>query len=293
MINLTCMTQGIPLEKVIQDDVGAYHLFYADGLASPGTDLTFFDYPDAGPSLPGANQIAEIGLRVQSPAALEWWQSQLAENGLATGPLTQRYGREILEFKDPEGLPLALVVDASASAHPWEHSQVQPERQIVGLGPVAITVTRPERTERVLEEILGFRRLPDYTDSADREVHVFIAGEEGPGSELHVRVERENKPGYAGAGSVHHVAFRVPDAEQHREWAAHLSRSEIRHSGVIDRFYFKALYFREPNGILFELSTDGPGFATDEPLELLGERLSLPPFLESRRAEIEAGLRPL
>jgi glyoxalase family protein len=164
--------------------------------------------------------------------------------------------------------------------------------QIRGLGPIVLSVRDLARTELVLTRVMNMRHAREYT-TPDGEVHVFAMGEGGPAAELHVIEQKTLPMAQQGAGGVHHVAFRTPNEEQYHAWTARLNEIGVRHSGEIDRFYFRSLYFREPNGILFEIATDGPGFATDEPMETLGEKLALPPFLEGRRAQIEAGLKPL
>ena len=173
-----------------------------------------------------------------------------------------------------------------------EKSPVPPEHQIRGLGPIVLTVRDLARTERVLTSAMNMRRIRDYA-AHGAHIHVFAMGEGGPAAELHVLESKDEPAASQGAGGVHHVAFRTPDETQYHGWTARLNELGIRNSGEIDRFYFRSLYFREPNGILFEIATDGPGFATDEPMEKLGEKLALPPFLELRRAEIEAGLKPI
>jgi glyoxalase family protein len=287
-------TLGLRLVKktVNQDDVSAYHLFYADGLASPGTDLTFFDWP-VGREKRGTRSIVRTGLRVAGPDSLAWWEDRLAAQGVRHDGLRERDGRATLDFEDPEGQRLSLVDDGRVGpAHAWERSPVPAERQIRGLGPIVLSVPDLAPTELVLTEVMAMRRARDYSDDGAA-VHVYAMGEGGPAAELHVRVEAHLPPAGQGAGGVHHVAFRTPDDESYQACAERLRALRVPSSGPVDRFYFKSLYFREPNGILFEIATDGPGFATDEPLEALGERLALPPFLEPRRAEIEAGLTPL
>jgi glyoxalase family protein len=161
-----------------------------------------------------------------------------------------------------------------------------------GLGPITISVPDLRTTGMVLTQLMMMREERTYRDGL-RTVHVFAMGEGGPAAELHVKVEPDVRPAQPGAGGVHHVAFRTPDEASYRDCAERLRAARVPSSGPVDRYYFQSLYFREPNGILFEIATDGPGFATDEPLEALGERLALPPFLEPRRPEIEAGLKPL
>jgi glyoxalase family protein len=287
---------GMRLVKktVNQDDVSAYHLFYADGLASPGTDITFFDWP-VGPERRGTHAIARTALRVAGPEALEWWRERLGAHGTVRAEIAERDGRLTLDLEDPEGQRLSLVADGGAGeAHPWARSPVPSEHQIRGLGPITLSVPELRPTDAVLTAVMNMRPVRTYPHPEGRNhtVHVYEMGEGGPAAELHVAVQPGLPPARPGAGGVHHVAFRTPDAE-YDAWAERLRAMRIPNSGKVDRYYFKSLYFREPNGILFEIASDGPGFAADEPLESLGERLALPPFLEPRRAEIEAGLRPL
>jgi glyoxalase family protein len=285
---------GMRLVKktVNQDDVSAYHLFYADGKANPGTDLTFFDFP-AAPERRGTNSISRTGLRIAGEQSLGFWRDRLKQAGGVTGDVVEVDGRLTLPFEDGEGQRLVLVDDGGTGpAWPWERSAVPVEHQIRGLGPIVLTVHDLTRTAFVLTEVMNMRRVREYS-AHGAQVHVFAMGEGGPAAELHVIESAELPEARQGAGGVHHVAFRTPNDEQYHGWARRLNELGIRNSGEIDRFYFRSLYFREPNGILFEIATDGPGFATDEPMETLGEKLALPPFLEPRRAQIEAGLKPL
>ena len=285
---------GMRLVKktVNQDDVSAYHLFYADGKASPGTDLTFFDFP-APPERRGTNSISRTGLRVAGETSLGWWRDRLKQAGGHVGDVKEIDGRLALPLEDGEGQRLVLIDDGGAgAASPWENSTVPPEHQIRGLGPIMLTVHDLAAIEAILTGAMNMRRARDYAGPGAH-VHVFAMGEGGLAAELHVIESRDEPMARQGAGGVHHVAFRTPDEAQYHAWTQRLNELGIRNSGEIDRFYFRSLYFREPNGILFEIATDGPGFATDEPMETLGEKLALPPFLEPRRAAIEAGLKPL
>ncbi|WP_291866084.1 ring-cleaving dioxygenase [Bradyrhizobium sp.] len=285
---------GMRLVKktVNQDDVSAWHLFYADGKANPGTDLTFFDFP-AAPEQRGANSISRTGLRVVGEKTLGYWRDRLKQAGGRTDDVVEVDGRLTLPFEDGEGQRLVLVDDGGAgSTAPWERSAVPAEHQIRGLGPIVLTVRNLAAIEQVLVGAMNMRRVRDYA-AHGAQVHVFAMGGGGPAAELHVIESKDLPLARQGAGGVHHVAFRTPDEDQYHAWTQRLSELGIPNSGEIDRFYFRSLYFREPNGILFEIATDGPGFATDEPMATLGEKLALPPFLESRRAEIEAGLKPL
>ena len=298
--NLAFYTEvlGLRLVKktVNQDDVSAYHLFYADGLASPGTDVTFFDWP-VDRERRGNHTVTRTALRVRGEASLGYWQARLDDLKVTRGEVVERAGRATLDFEDPEGQRLSLVVDGGAGDEPtpWAASPVPAEHQIRGLGPITMTVPSLRNTDLVLQKVMNMRPLREYADpeSPAHTVHVYEMGAGGPQAELHVAVRPDLPPAQSGAGGVHHVAFRTPDDEGYHAWNDRLNRFGLRSSGEVDRYYFRSLYFREPNGVLFEIATDGPGFASDEPMERLGERLALPPFLEPRRAEIEAGLKPL
>jgi len=294
---------GMRLVKktVNQDDVSAYHLFYADETGSPGTDMTFFDWPNSGPNVPGTGSIAQTGFRVADRAALDWWAQRFDELHVAHGEIAETGSRWTLPFTDPEGQSVALVADDFSSGPgmppgtPWAASPVPAELQIRGLHHVTLVVDQLGPTASTLVEVLGFRLAREYpaADNPSRTVLVFASGPGGPGTEVYVEERPELQPGWVGIGGVHHVAFRAPNDEEHRQWREQVAAAHLPVSGVIDRFYFRSLYFREPGRILFEIATDGPGFATDEDPLHLGETLALPPFLEPRRAEIEAGLRPL
>jgi len=287
---------GLRLVKktVNQDETSAYHLFYADGAGSPGTDLTFFDWPTP-PERRGTNAIVRTSLRVAGQEALDYWAARLDDAGVKRGPVQEVDGRLRLLFEDPEGQRLALVDDGGAgSSHSWDRSPVPAAHQIRGLGPIAISVPDLGPSDRFLTEALAMRQARGYADpdAPDVAVHVYEMGEGGPAAELHVRVEPGMPRAWPGAGGVHHVAFRVRD-EEYGSWIDRLRHMGVPSSGPVDRFWFRSLYTRGPDGILYEIATDGPGFATDEPLATLGERLSLPPFLEPRRAAIEDELAPL
>lgn len=289
-------TLGLRLVKktVNQDDTSAYHLFYADGLASPGSDLTFFDWP-LPPERRGTHSIARTGLRV-APDSLAWWEQRFRDQNVSHKPVADRDGRPTLDFEDPEGQRLTLVADdPTATANPWSQSPVPAEHQIHGLGPITLSVPDLRLTDAVLRQVMNMRHTREYTAPYPTpvQVHVYEMADGGPAAQLHVAVEPDAPPATQGAGAVHHVAFRTPTFDQYDAWAARLNELRIPNSGPIDRFYFKSLYFREPNGILFEIATDAPGFTADEPLDSLGQKLSLPPFLEPQRAQIEANLHPI
>lgn len=290
-------TMGMRLVKrsVNQDDVSAYHLFYADAKGSPGSDLTFFDWP-VPRERRGTHSITRTHLRVAGRETLAWWAEYLRDRGVNASELTERDGRLVLDFEDAEGQRLALVDDGgTGEAYPWERSPVPVEHQIRGLGPISLSVPRLQPTDVVLQQVMNMRQVRSYPhpENAQHTVYVYAMGTGGPGAELHVAEQPGLPPAQPGAGGVHHVAFRTPTFEEYDAWAARLNSMRLPNSGKIDRFWFRSLYFREPNGILFEIASDGPGFGVDEDAATLGEKVVLAPFLEPRRAEILANLKPI
>lgn len=289
-------TQTLGLRRVKktvnQDDTSAYHLFFADGAGSAGSDLTFFDWP-VGRERRGTRSISRTGLRIPA-ASLDYWAGRLSDHKLTAGGITTLDGRGSIDFEDPEGQRFRLTADGANAGHPWDRSPVPAEHQILGLGPITISVPELGPTETVLTKVMNLRRERDYASpDGEGQVHVFEMGAGGPAAELHVAVQPDLPTARQGAGAVHHVAFRTPDVPAIHNWANRLNELRVPNSGEVERYYFRSLYFREPGGNLFEIATDGPGFAVDEPFETMGERLSLPPFLEGRRAQIEAGLKPI
>lgn len=289
---------GMRLVKrsVNQDDVSAYHLFYADAVGSPGTDLTFFDW-NVPPARPGTHSLTRTHLRVNGRAALEWWAGWLKDQGVAASGITERDGRLTLDFQDPEGLPLALVDDGGQGDPPvpWAESPVPAAYQVRGLGPIGMSMPSLRNTDLILTRVLNMRPVRQYAhpENPRHTVHVYEMGAGGPHAELHVAVQPDLPPARPGAGGVHHVAFRTPNDAEYDGWAERLRTLGIPNSGKVDRYWFRSLYFREPNGVLFEIATDGPGFTVDEDPATLGEKVVLPPFLEPQRAAIVANLKPL
>jgi glyoxalase family protein len=291
---------GLRLVKktVNQDDVSAYHLFYGDELGHPGTEMTFFDWAQMAPNQPGKGEIAEVALRVPSADSLAWWAARFDELGVPHGAIEDRAGRASLPFTDREGQRLRLLDDSGALVEggtPWARSPVPTEHGIRGLAAVTLTVGQAAPTAAVLTRAMGFVQTGEWTVPGDpeRTLLTFETGAGGPGAAVWLDVRPDLPFARLGSGGVHHVAFRTPTDEEHQAWQARLSELGLGVTPVIDRYYFRSIYFREPGGILFEIATDGPGFATDEDAAHLGERLALPPFLEPHRARIEAGLRPL
>jgi glyoxalase family protein len=271
---------GLRLVKktVNQDDPGVYHLFYADEHGSPGADITFFEYPGAAPGRAGAGMISRIVHRVASEAALGFWEQRLGGEGIAT---EREPGR--LLFADPEGMGHELAVVTTTDAPLTAASlEVPAEFALQGFEAVRALVIDPSRSEALLSQVLGF---------SEREADDWEARGEHRGGRIVFEQSRER--GIPGAGTVHHVAWGVLNAEL-EDWQRHVSQAGAHATPVIDRFYFRSVYFREPSGILYELATlDGAGFASDEAPEEMGQGLSLPPFLEQHRAQIEPRLTPL
>jgi glyoxalase family protein len=299
-LNVAFYTQilGMRLVKktVNQDDVSAYHLFYGDEIGHAGTELTFFDWPGAGASRHGTGTISAILFGVRGRAALDWWAQRLTTFGIEHDGIqaSGKEGRAVLAFRDPEGQRLELLDDEGKLAgEPWKRSPVAAEMAIRGLYGVRFTIRQLERTESILNGVLGFRHAGSYQTAQQHEILVFEVGPGGPGTEVHLEVRPDLPSGRAAIGGVHHVAFRTPDDNEHQQWRERLVTTGSQVTPVIDRFYFRSIYFREPGGILCEIATDGPGFATDEDPAMLGESLALPPFLEPQRQAIEANLKPI
>lgn len=290
---------GLRLVKksVNQDDTSAYHMFYADKLGSPGTDMTFFDWPQTSQNVRGTDSISNTLFRVNGRAALEYWLDRFEKNGVRNDGIEQYDGRDIIRFEDPEEQRLVLVDDQGADfeGEVWDGVDIPPEYALRGFYGIELTVPRLAQMEPIFTRLLGFtkeREIPGI-DNPNQRVTVFSMDGGGPGKEVHVIEVASARPAFLGRGGVHHVAFRLRDDEEQQGWLQQLNSVGVPNSGLVDRYYFKSLYFRISRGILFELATDGPGFATDEPLESLGEQLALPPFLEPRRKEIEANLKPV
>jgi glyoxalase family protein len=297
--NLAFYTQvlGLRLIKktVNQDVTSSYHLFYGDEVGSPGTEMTFFDWPNVPSHLAGAGDVSATSFVVPNVKALEWWESRFRDEGVEHDEISERAGRPTVPFVDPEGQRLELIAGDRGATKPWSTGEVPEENAIRGFGAVTLVVESLDPTKRFLTETLGFEQSGEYVfpDNESRRAVVFQTGEGGLGSEVHVEVRPDLPPASVGIGGVHHVAFRTPSDEEHRAWQHELAHAGVSVTPVIDRFYFRSIYFREPGGVLFEIATDGPGFTADEDVEHLGKSLSLPPFLEARRAQIEAVLPPL
>jgi glyoxalase family protein len=266
-------------KTVNQDDPTVYHLFYADEAGSPGADLTFFEYPGARRGSAGAGMVHRIVSRVASAEALGFWEQRLAAHGVAT----ERSEDGGLLFADPEGLGHELVVSSVVDAPLIADAPDVPrEFALQGFDGVRAYAADPERSSTLLRETLGFTGGEDGSWE--------VRGEQRGG--LYVYDAAPDVRPVPGAGTVHHVAFAA-QIDEHDAWQERLTRAGARATPVIDRFYFRSIYFREPSGVLFEIATMGPGFGADEDPQHLGERLSLPPRFERLRGELERKLTPL
>ena len=274
--------------SVNQDVPGTYHLFYADADGHAGTDLTFFPWPEMAPVTPGVGLASEVGLAVP-PGSLAYWRDRLGGAGVAVDEPVTRFGENVLTFADPHGLRVALVETSDAREFaPWGDSPVPADRQVIGLHSMRLVERDVETTARFLTSILGFSEA-----GVEDGWHRFLLPGARSGRILDIRAEPSMARGKWGTGSVHHLAWRVPDDATELAVRERVEAAHRRPTPVIDRFWFKSVYFLEPGGVLFELATDGPGFGIDEPMATLGEQLVLPPWLEPRRREIEAALPPL
>ncbi len=289
---------GMKLVKksVNQDDPGTYHLFYADAEGRPGTDLTFFPWAQMAPSRRGHGLASEVALAVP-PDSLDFWSARLERYGAQVGVAETRFGDRVLPFVDPHGLNVALVASASAAARPftpWEDGPVPVARQIRGLDGARLWLRQLGPTEALLAAPLGLSRLGEENGWVRWGVPQGGTGSGAPsGTRLDLAQRPDTQRGMWGTGAIHHLAWRVDDEAHELALRAAIAESGPHPTPVIDRFWFKSVYFKEPGGVLFELATDGPGFAVDEAPERLGEKLVLPPWLEPQRAAITAGLPAL
>jgi glyoxalase family protein len=275
-------------KSVNQDDPGTYHLFYADAEGHPGTDLTFFPWAQMATPRIGHGLAVEVDLEVPQDS-LEFWGSRLEKYGARVGAIETRFGDRTLPLVDPHGLRVALVAPARVPDRPfspWEHSTVPAERQVRGLYGAQLWERSLAPTTDFLTSVLGFRKLADEGEWTRY-------GFDDAAGILDIRDASDTRRGAWGVGSVHHLAWRVDDDAHQAAVRAGVEAAGRHPTPVIDRFWFKSVYFQEPGGVLFELATDGPGFAVDEDREHLGETLVLPPWLEPARGRIEAVLPPL
>lgn len=275
-------------KSVNQDSPETYHLFYADADGHPGTDITFFPWPEMGPAKPGIGLAMEVSLAVPI-GSLDYWSARLSEHGVEAGEIETRRRSSVVPFTDVHGLALTLHETADHREFTaWDGSSVPSEKQILGLHSVRLWERDLAATSAFLTGVLGFVDL-----GSENDWHGFGFGGDGSGKYLEIREIRDAERGRWGVGGVHHVAWRVADVDTELAVRERIERARRRPTEVIDRFWFKSVYFLEPGGVLFELATDGPGFTVDEDPASLGEHLVLPPWLEPHRAEIEVALPKL
>jgi glyoxalase family protein len=269
------------------DDPGTYHLYYGDGAGSPGSIMTFFPWAGAPKGRIGAGQLTVTSFSFPAPS-LGFWTERLVEAGVRFEKPEDRFGETVLRLPDPDGLRLELVAAPDDRREGWTEGPVPPEHAVRGFHHTTLLSTDPESTTQLMTDTLGFRQ----TGEAEGRTR-FEAGEGGPGNTVDVANGAGFPRGTMGVGTVHHIAFRVPDEETQLELREKVAALGYNVTPVLDRNYFRSIYFREPGGVLFEVATDPPGFTADEEPEHLGESLKLPPWLEPRRGEIEAALEPL
>lgn len=285
---------GMRLVKktVNQDDIQTYHLFFADDEGNPGTDMTFFDFPGIPKGRHGTNEISKTAFRVPSDKALDYWVKRFDRLDVTHEGIEEQFGKKIINFIDFDDQQYQLISDelneGVASGIPWQKGPVPLEYAITGLGPVHITIANVAFFRKVLEEVFNFKLINQQDNT-----YLFEVGEGGNGASVIVEHNETLPLAVQGYGTVHHAAFRVANREKLDEWDERIRSFGFQTSGYVDRFFFESNYVRVAPQILFELATDGPGFMGDEPYETLGEKLSLPPFLEPQREQIEKLVRPI
>lgn len=288
-------TLGIRLVKktVNQDDIRTYHLFFADDVGAAGTDMTFFDFPNNPKGTHGTDELARTAFRVPSDEALQYWQQRFEKYDVKHEAISIQFGKKILNFSDFDEQQYQLISDEKntgiKSGTPWQDGPIPLQFAITGLGPMTITVSNLDYFSNILTRVFEMSVIAE-----EGMMKLFEMGDEGGnGAQVIVRHDTSSPTARQGYGAVHHVAFRVDNKEDLTHWQRKLEDFGYRTSGFVDRFFFGSLYVRATRHLLFEIATDGPGFMGDEPYETLGEKLSLPPFLESKRDEIEAMVRPI
>lgn len=285
---------GLRLVKktVNQDDIQTYHLYFTDDVGSPGTDMTFFDFPGIPKGVHGTNEISKTSFRVPTDAALEYWVKRFDKYEVKHKGIQEQFGKKTLSFVDFDDQQYQLISDEQnegvAAGTPWQNGPVPLEFAITGLGPIFVRTAYLDYFKEVLEKVFLMKEA-----AQEGSFHLFEMGEGGNGAQVIVEFNTILPQARQGFGTVHHAAFRVEDRAELDQWQERLSSFKLANSGFVERYYFGSLYSNIAPQILFELATDGPGFMGDEPYETLGEKLSLPPFFESNREKIEQLVRPI
>src|SRR3954469_25923594 len=285
---------GMRLVKktVNQDDIQTYHLFFADDTGSPGTDMTFFDFPGIAKGVHGTNEISKTSFRVPSDAALVYWVKRFDRLEVKHTGIKEQFGKKTLSFVDFDDQQYQLISDKNnegvSAGTPWQKGPIPLEYAITGLGPIFVRIGQFDSFKEMMEKVLLFKEV-----AQEGSFHLFEVGEGGNGAQVIVEKNVILPQAQQGYGTVHHAAFRVEDRTELDEWKNRMQSFSLPNSGYVERYYFGSLYTNVAPHILFELATDGPGFMGDEPYETLGEKLSLPPFFESKREEIEKLVRPI
>jgi glyoxalase family protein len=285
---------GMRLVKktVNQDDIQTYHLFFADDIGGPGTDMTFFDFPGIPKGVHGTNEISKTSFRVPSDASLDYWVQRFDRLEVKHTGINEQFGKKTLSFVDFDDQQYQLISDENnegvAAGTPWQKGPIPLEYAITGLGPIFVRIANFDYFKEMMEKVLLFKEI-----GHEGSFHLFEVGEGGNGAQVVVEFNAVLPQATQGFGTVHHAAFRVEDRSVLEEWIGRMDSFGFQTSGFVDRYFFGSLYTRVAPQILFELATDGPGFMGDESYETLGEKLSLPPFLEPKRAQIEKLVRPI
>lgn len=285
---------GMRLVKktVNQDDIQTYHLFFADDKGSAGTDMTFFDFPGIPKGTHGTNEISKTSFRVPDDAALDYWEKRFDRLDVKHTGVKEQFGKKTLSFVDFDDQQYQLISDEKnkgvAAGTPWQKGPIPLEYAITGLGPIFIRNANFDYFKEMMEKVLLFNEI-----AQEGSFHLFEVGEGGNGAQVIVEHNANLPQAQQGFGTVHHAAFRVEDRSVLNEWIQRMQSFGIQSSGYVNRHFFESLYTRVAPHILFEIATDGPGFMGDEPYETLGEKLSLPPFLEPKREQIEKLVRPI
>ncbi|MGG1688473.1 ring-cleaving dioxygenase [Heyndrickxia ginsengihumi] len=279
-------------KSVNQDDIQTYHLFFADDVGNAGTDMTFFDFPGIPKGVHGTNEISKTSFRVPSDAALYYWVSRFDRFEVKHSGIKEQFGKKTLSFVDFDDQQYQLISDEHnkgvASGTPWQKGPIPLEYAITGLGPIFVRTAHFDYFKEMMEKVLLFKEI-----GHEGSFHLFEVGEGGNGAQVIVESNVILPQARQGFGTVHHAAFRVEDRSVLEEWIKRMEAFQFRTSGYVNRYFFESLYVNVAPQILFEFATDGPGFMGDEPYETLGEKLSLPPFLEPKREQIEQLVRPI